>query len=414
MPINQNISVSRFVPECSFSKTITIADKGFESGIIYISAYSVVSINLSCTKNCKLSIFGLNHNKSVSSENFKLVYQKSLTENSLFQRRFNINFNYFIVQVFLDQTITPSSTTATIELNTAFLSRTQYNPAGFTNSLVEKDANSNLILNTNNYHLDLVRNLYQDFSKVNILGIHQNRLNSTTGNILYPTTPFTLGIFSADFTLGNAFTPPSSAEALTMTCVNANDVNNGTVGANPPYSDATNTGAQILTMVYIDSAGDKKSVEIVSGSGVIGVSATAVLRISVKTAGSNNSNVGEIAITDGTGARIYALIHPSQNVSQGAIYQVPNNKSLVLRNITINSFFQGGILKVIEYKNNLEYPLGVFRVNTNNSTINYDLDGLVESGSYIYVNVIPNGTTNNENIINCNINAFECPLINSF
>jgi len=414
MPINQNISVSRFVPECSFSKTITIADKGFESGIIYISAYSVVSINLSCTKNCKLSIFGLNHNKSVSTENFKLVYQKSLTENSLFQRRFNINFNYFIVQVFLDQTITPSSTPATIELNTAFLSRTQYNPAGFTNSLVEKDANSNLILNTNNYHLDLVRNLYQDFSKVNILGIHQNRLNSTTGNILYPTTPFTLGIFSADFTLGNAFTPPSSAEALTMTCVNANDVNNGTVGANPPYSDATNTGAQILTMVYIDSAGDKKSVEIVSGSGVIGVSATAVLRISVKTAGSNNSNVGEIAITDGTGARIYALIHPGQNVSQGAIYQVPNNKNLVLRNITINSFFQGGILKVIEYKNNLEYPLGVFRVNTNNSTINYDLDGLVESGSYIYVNVIPNGTTNNENIINCNINAFECPLINSF
>ena len=33
MPINQNISISRFVPECSFSKTLTIADKGYESDI---------------------------------------------------------------------------------------------------------------------------------------------------------------------------------------------------------------------------------------------------------------------------------------------------------------------------------------------------------------------------------------------
>ena len=414
MPLNQNISISRFCPECSFSKTLTIADKGFESDIIYIANYSAVSINLSCTKNCKLSIFGLNHNKSVTTDNYKLVFQKTLTENTLFQRRFNINFNYFIVQVFLDQTITPSSTEATIELNTFFLSRTQYNPAGFTNSIVDKDANSNLILNTNNYHLDLVRNLYTDFSKINILGIHQDRINSVTGNILYPTNPFTLGLFSADFTLGNAFTPPSSAEALHLSVVNTNDVNNGTVGAVPPFSDATNTGAQVLTMVYIDNAGDKKSVEVVTGNGAIGVTATAVLRISVKTSGSGSKNAGEIAVVDATGNRIYALIHPEQNVSQGAIYQVPNNKNLVLRNITINSFFQGGVVKVIEYKNSLEYPLGVFRVNTNNTTINYDLDGLVEAGSYIYVNVIPNGVTNNENIINCNINAFECPLINNF
>ena len=167
-------------------------------------------------------------------------------------------------------------------------------------------------------------------------------------------------------------------------------------------------------MVYIDSAGDKKSVDIVTGNGAIGVTGTCVLRISVKTAGSGSKNAGEIAVTDNTGARLYAIIHPEQNASQGAIYQVPNNKNLVLRNITINSFFQGGVVKVLEYKNALEYPLGVFRVNTNNTTINYDLDGLVEAGSYIFVDVIPNGVTNNENIINCNINAFECPLINSF
>ena len=414
MPINQNISISRFVPECSFSKTLTIADKGFESDIIYISSYSVVSINLSCTKNCKLSIFGLNHNKSVSTDNYKLIFQKSITENNVFQRRFNINYNYFIVQVFLDQTITPSSTEARIELNTSFLSRTQYNPAGFTNSIVDKDANSNLILNTNNYHLDLVRNLYTDFSKVNILGIHQDRINSSSGNIVYPTNPFTLGLFSADFTLGNKFTPPAAAQALFLQCVETADINNGTAGANPPFSDATNTGSQTLTMIYIDSAGDKKSVDIVTGNGAIGVSAKAVLRISVKTAGTGAKNAGEIAVLDNAGSRIYALIHPEQNVSQGAIYQVPNNKNLVLRNITINSFFQGGIVKVIENRNGLEYPLGVFRVNTNNTLINYDLDGLIEAGSYIYVDVIPNGVTNNENVINCNINAFECPLINTF
>ena len=46
--------------------------------------------------------------------------------------------------------------------------------------------------------------------------------------------------------------------------------------------------------------------------------------------------------------------------------------------------------------------------------INYDLDGLVTAGSYIYVNVIPNGSTGGDNLINCNINAFECPLINNF
>ena len=110
MPINNVISVSRFSPECSFSKTITIADKGYESEPIYIANYSVVGINLSCTQKCTLSIIGLNHNKTVTSENFRLFYQKSLNADQLFQRRFNINYNYFIVQVFLDQSITPSTT----------------------------------------------------------------------------------------------------------------------------------------------------------------------------------------------------------------------------------------------------------------------------------------------------------------
>ena len=414
MPINNVISVSRFSPECSFSKTITIADKGYESEPIYIANYSVVGINLSCTQKCTLSIIGLNHNKTVTSENFRLFYQKTLNADQLFQRRFNINYNYFIVQVFLDQSITPSTTEATINLNTTFLSRTQYNPAGFTNSIVEKDANANLMLNTNDFHIDLVRNMYTDFSKVNILGIHQNRLNSVTSNVLYPTSEFTLGIFSADFTLGNKFTPNSTAEALTLSVVDSNDVNNGTVGANPPYSDATNTGAQILTMIYIDTNGVKQSVEIVTGSGVIGVSAKSVLRLSVKTAGSTNNNVGEIAVTNAGGSRIYAIIHPTRNVSQGAIYQVPSTKNLVLRNITINSFFKGGSLSIIENKNGLEYPLGVFKLNTNNNLINYDLDGLVEAGSYIYVNITPDGTTGGDNLINCNINAFEVPLLNSF
>ena len=414
MPINSPIAVSRFVPECSFSKTITIADKGYESDPIYIQNYSVVGINLSCSQKCTLSIIGLNHLKTKTSENFKLFYQKKLDADTLFQRRFNINYNYFIVQVFLDQTITPSTTEANIELNTSFLSRTQYNPAGFTNSIIDKDANANLMLNANNFHIDLVRNLYTDFSKVNILGIHQNRKNSVSSNVLYPTSEFTLGLFSADFTLGNKFTPSSSAEALTLSVVNSNDNNNGTVGAVPPYSDATNTGAQILTMVYIDSNGVKQSVDIVSGNGAIGVSATSVLRIAVKTAGSTNNNVGEIAVTNAGGSRIYALIHPTQNVSQGAVYQVPTTKNLVLRNITINSFFQGGTLSIIENKNGLEFPLGVFKINTNNSLINYDLDGLVEAGSYIYVNVTPDGTTGGDNLINCNINAFEVPLLNVF
>ena len=343
-----------------------------------------------------------------------MFFQKTLEADTLFQRRFNINYNYFIVQVFLDQSITPSSTSANIELNTSFLSRTQYNPAGFTNSIIDKDANANLMLNANNFHIDLVRNLYTDFSKVNILGIHENRLNSVTSNVLYPTAEFTLGLFSADFTLGNKFTPNTSAEALTISVVDTNDINNGTVGAVPPYSDATNTGAQILTMIYIDTNGVKQSVDIVSGNGLVGVSASAVLRISVKSAGSTNNNVGEIAITNGAGSRIYALIHPGRNVSQGAIYQVPTNKNLVLRNITINSFFQGGILTIIENKNGIEYPLGVFKVNTNNTLINYDLDGLVEANSYIYVNITPNGTTGGDNLINCNINAFEVPLLNNF
>ena len=41
-------------------------------------------------------------------------------------------------------------------------------------------------------------------------------------------------------------------------------------------------------------------------------------------------------------------------------------------------------------------------------------DGLVEAGSYIYVNVTPDGTTGGDNLINCNINAFEVPLLNVF
>ena len=254
MPINNNVSVSRFCPELSFTKTLTIADKGFESDLIYIQNYSSIAINLSCTKNCTISLIGLNHNRQATyhqPENFNLFFQKKITENKLFQRRFNINYNFIILQVFLDQTITPSTTNATIELNTSFLSRTQFNPAAFHNSLVEKDCNSNAILNVNNHHLDLVRGIYKEFSKINVLGIHENRKLSSTGVVTYPTSPFTLGNFSADFTLGNLFSAPTSAEALFLQTVDVNDRNNGTVGANPAFSDATNTGARNMVSILM-------------------------------------------------------------------------------------------------------------------------------------------------------------------
>jgi len=415
MPVNTDVPVSRFIPQGSIKKNFLVSEKGYESGIIYIQNYSTIGINLICSKKVTFSIIGLNTDDiQTTPQKSKLFFQKELEANTLYQERFNVTYNYVIVQVFIDQTLPPTDT-CEIDINSCFMSRNQYNPAGFINSSISKVRNTNLITNSNDFHLDLVRGIHTDFTKVNILGIHQNRvLAPTNTTVVYPTSEFTLGLHNANFTIGNQFTPPSAAEALRITTNNTNDINNGTVGAVPPYSDATNSGARVLTMIYIDTNGAKQSVDVVSGSGLIGVSATAVLRIFVKEAGSDGSNKGDIAITNDLASRIYALINRLENESQGAIYQVPTDKNLVLRNITINTFFQGGTLKVLEHKNGLSYPLGVFRVGTTGETINYDLDGLVGAGSYIFVNIIPDGTTGGDNVINCNINAFECPLINSF
>ena len=50
MPINSQTGISRFVPQLSFNSTLTVADKGFESGTVHCADFSVLGLNISTSQ----------------------------------------------------------------------------------------------------------------------------------------------------------------------------------------------------------------------------------------------------------------------------------------------------------------------------------------------------------------------------
>ena len=271
---------------------------------------------------------------------------------------------------------------------------TQFNSSTFLNSKIKVDDNTSLHRVANEFNVDMVRGLHDDFKKVNILGL-TNQQNSAE---------YTIGVNNYDvFSIGQ--TPID----LYVQNTSANDTTAG-------------TGARSITIFYIDSNYDEQTeifnMPVATGVHAVGVLGLAVHRVEVTQAGSLLKNDGDIFVTNSVGTVTFAHIPAGDNLSHGCYFVVPRNNQMILTDINISAIGFPATIRVYEYdlgSSRIRASIGDFRLSTNFNQMVYKLNGLVDAQKMIMVNIVPDaGAPTTQTLINVNINAVLAPLINSF
>jgi hypothetical protein len=377
MPIQQNTESFIYLPDAT-----VIGDfiaEGYESGFISTGAYATICVNVKSDVQATLEIYS-----SIDSagSNPDLFYSKILTVNKSFIKKFQIQADNFSVRV-----LNTTSTAGKIHLVTGLSSSTQFNTMTFLNSKQSIDDNTSLVRLSNNYEVDLVRGLHEDFQKINIQGIQRTN----------PSNEITIGL----------------TENYSYT---ASNVIVGLVVSGPNDNQPAGTGARNIRIQGVDTAGVQYDsiYDVNTGSGLMGVDFTGISRMTITEVGSLGHNEGIIKITGDAGA-ILGYMGATENVSHFAYYKVPANKQLIIRDIHIAAYAPSGKIVVYEFDplTNIEASIGEFLVSTSYQQLSYTLDGLITAGKVVKINYIPT-TTTGDILINVNINAVLCPTISSF
>lgn len=370
----------------SFSQQGTYPAAGFKSQFVFIQHFSVVDFNVHATVDTTFNIY----TSPTKNETDKvLFFSKTIAANTTFHRHYDIPPQH--LQIELNNT---TSTEGRFCLTSHCSLVTQFNASTFLNSTIKVDANTSLTRVANDFNVDMVRELHDDFKKVNILGITDQQNSSE----------YTLGVNNYDvFNIGQ--TPIN----LYVQNVSTNDTAGG-------------SGARSLRIFYLDSNYDEQnlvfSMPATTGVHILGVLGYAVHRVEVVSSGGQYKNDGNILITNNTGTVTFAYIPAGANLSHGCYFVVPRNKQLILTDINISAIGFPATIRVYEYdlgSSRIRASIGDFRLSTNYSQLVYKLNGLVGAQKMIMVNIVPDaGAPTTQTLVNININAVLCPLINSF
>lgn len=364
---------------------------GFLSMPVNVFGYTTISISLHTEIELTFSLYSYNDISDLNGiGKRRLIFQKVIPI-GIFNEKIDIKFN--LIGIVLTNPVAGK-----IVLQTALLTNNQYSSQTFINSPLSKTSNANTIINANDFQVDLVRGLYEDFKKNNVLGINDN---SNNGSNVY-----TLGTnMSSPPAFNRVFIPPLTAQAVSISVDNVND--------NNILDENTNSGARTLRMIYIDENEERQQVDIWSGNGVVGVSCFSVERLYLLTAGVDNVNMGNIFITD-SNSNVYAQIMPEYGTSSNAIYRVPINRMAIMKELNLSGYSNGDMVIIYLFRGSLKNVIGKFLVNTTGNQLIYNLDGLLTAGEVIVVNVLPSDVSGSSTLINVNVNVFECPVKNTF
>jgi|TARA_R100001163_G_C5045240_1_gene182619 hypothetical protein len=377
MPIQQNFQNFIYLSPATVIGDF-IAD-GYESGFESMGAYSTICINV---KTDVAATFELYTSIDSTGSNPTLFYSKILTINQSFIKKFQIQADNFQIRV-----LNTTSTAGKIHLVSGLSTSTQFNTMTFLNSKQSIDDNTNLIRVSNNYDVDLVRGIHNDFQKINIQGIQRTN----------PPAEQTIG-------LGADYKYTASNVVASLVVSGAND--------NQPAG----TGARHIRIQGVDDDGvEYNSIyDVNTGTGLMGVDFTGISRMTITEVGSLGHNDGDITITGDAGAILGKML-ATENVSHFSYYKVPANKQLIIRDIHIAAYAPGGKIIVYEFdpSTNIQASIGEFLVSTQYQQLTYTLDGLITAGKVVKVNYEPT-TTTGDILINVNINAVLCPTISSF
>jgi hypothetical protein len=370
----------------SFSEQGTFPAVGFKSQFLFIQHFSVLDFNVHATVDTTFNIY----TSPTQTETDRILYfSKTIPANTTFHRHYDIPPQH--IQIELTNT---TSTEGMFIINSHCSLVTQFNASTFLNSKIKVDANTSLTRVANDFNVDMVRELHDDFKKVNILGItdHQQALEYTLGVNTYDV--FNIGQTPVALYLQN------------------NSTNDTTAG----------TGARSVKIFYVDSNYDEQTVVFAmpatTGLHAVGVTGLAVHRVEVVSSGTLFKNDAGIFITNSVGSDLLAHIPPGANLSHGCYFLVPRNKQLILTDINISAIGFPATIRVYEYdlgSSRIRASIGDFRLSTNYSQLVYKLNGLVDAQKMIMVNIVPDaGAPTTQTLVNININGVLCPLINSF
>lgn len=373
--------ITQIIPSLTCKKNIP-SSSSIHTASVQVAEFALFSVALKANRDITVSVFQQHKRSGGSPATADLVYQQAVSANSTFYKRFTIKGNFAQIQITNNDAVNEGR----IVMTTCGLSVPNFEAQTFLNSEIDINANCALSRNANDFNLDLVRGIHQDFKKINILGITDKHQQETVG----------LDAMS--------YFPPA-AETLYVVS-SSNDDGIGGVGARD------------VIMEYVDANGVEQTYTIILQGTIaldLGITGFAVNSLKVSNAGGQAANQGTITIyTNNNNTQILGRILPQQNVSRFARYRVPTLKHLVVNDINISGFSVGTNLEIIERAAGIDYIIGTFQINTANQQLTYRLDTKVNGDSELYVRQNPISSSGATSLINININGMLCPAVNNF
>ncbi len=370
-------------PQASFTGDFPAV--GYESELTWVGNSSVIDITCKATVATTINVY---QSPTQSDNDRQTIFSKTLSADEYFYKRFALKGLFYAVEV-----LNTNSVEGKLSLITAGVLHSQFAASTFLNSRISIDADTTLYRTGNDWNVDMVRGIHEDFTKVNIKGLLEDS---------NPNTTRTIGLQSYNFVV-------DTATDLYIYHPNAND-------------DSTGTGARTIRIIYVDENDTIQTLDYtITGGGSsnfpLFVQGKAVHRMIVLTTGSLKENAGQITITNSTQSAIYASVAAGTNVSQSAIYLVPTNQQLMLQDVNIAGTGMSGKIRIIErnFASGINYSIGDFKINSIYQQLTYTINALITAGTIVMVNYIPDaGAPAVDTLINVNINGVLCPLISNF
>ena len=169
--------ITQVIPSLTFKNNIE------KSAVIYtasvqVAEFSLFSVAAQAKTDITISVFQQHKRAGGSPTSTDLVYEQVVSANTPFYKRFTIKGNFAQIQITNNDAVNDGR----VVLTTCGLSIPNFEAQTFLNSTIDINANCALSRNANDFNLDLVRGIHQDFKKINILGITDKHQAETAVN----------------------------------------------------------------------------------------------------------------------------------------------------------------------------------------------------------------------------------------
>lgn len=350
----------KFSPDLSFVGEVD--NNGYQSRMVACSGYNTLSLNFFADSNYTLNVY---ISPSTDETNKVLYFSTTELAGSPFIRKLPIISKYLQVET------TNVNALANIGLVSSLEMVANYTSHSFINSKVNEADLAVLARATSDYLDDVVKEQFSDVKNINIQGLVNTQIGSE----------HTIG-------LDNDYRYFTANTEATLTIASVDDNQPTGIGAfNVRIRGILDTGEEFNSLFLVNT-----------GSGLMGLEIQAVNSMKIEDAGTSKKNQGLIQVFGGT--TLLGEIQPLKNFSKCAVYRVPNDKQLVVREVLVKGESDGGkvILYELDTSTEIQYPLAEFEINIGYNQINLPVHHLIGSGNTIKANYVPSVITGAINV----------------